>query len=99
MLIAIILIVGMLFTLTADLRIAESDVTISAECLCDRAECLECNWSEESEWAMYHAEAVAEYASEFDALFNSYDVKVAKNGRTMIRSGNTGPYKFAKMGG
>lgn len=50
------------------------------------------------EWAEYHADAVAEYADEFTALFNSYEFKVAKNGRGMIRQGNTGSFKFVKKG-
>lgn len=40
--------------------------------------------ADEFEWAQYHAEAVAEYADEFTALFNSYNYKVSKNGRSMI---------------
>lgn len=54
--------------------------------------------AEEQEWSEYHAEAVAEYADEFTALFNSYEVKRARNGAMMIRRGNTGSYKFAKKG-
>src|SRR5687767_13991446 len=52
--------------------------------------------NDEEEWAEYHAEAVTEYADEFTALFNSYEVKRAKNGALMIRSGNSGSYKFAR---
>ncbi|MFE1915012.1 hypothetical protein [Streptomyces anandii] len=52
--------------------------------------------SEEAEWEAYHAEAYAEYADEFTALFNSYEVKRAKNGAMMIRRGNSGSYKFCK---
>jgi hypothetical protein len=46
----------------------------------------------------YHAEVFEEAISEFDALFNSYEVKRAKNGAMMIRSGNSGSFKFAKKG-
>lgn len=53
---------------------------------------------EESEWADYHADAYFEYLSEFDALFNSYETKWSKNGRLMIRQGNSGSYTFAKKG-
>lgn len=53
---------------------------------------------EEVTWAEYHAEAVAEYADEFTALFNSYETKRAKNGAMMIRQGNSGSFKFAKKG-
>jgi hypothetical protein len=35
---------------------------------------------------------------EFTNLFNSYEVKRAKNGALMIRRGNSGPYKFCKKG-
>lgn len=49
------------------------------------------------EWAMYKQEAYWDYASEFDALFDSYEVKIAKNGRTMLRTGN-GSFKFVKKG-
>lgn len=52
-------------------------------CLCD--EC--CN-----------TQAVKEYEDEFTALFNSYEVKRAKNGALMIRRGNSGSYKFCKKG-
>lgn len=48
--------------------------------------------SDEIEWALYHAEAMAEYADEFTALFNSYTYKVSKNGRSMVNG------KFVKMG-
>ncbi len=48
------------------------------------------------EWAEYHADAMAEYADEFTALFNSYEVKRAKNGRIMVRTGDTGSFKFAR---
>lgn len=54
--------------------------------------------SEEQEWSEYHAEAMREYADEFTALFNSYEVKRAKNGALMIRRGNSGSYRFAKKG-
>lgn len=36
------------------------------------------------EWAEFYADAYDEYASEFDALFNSYTYKVSKNGRSMV---------------
>lgn len=49
-------------------------------------------------WDEFHADAVAEYADEFTALFNSYETKVAKNGAMMIRQGNSGSFKFAKKG-
>lgn len=45
-----------------------------------------------------HDEYVTEYADEFTELFNSYETKVAKNGRIMIRTAGKGSFKFAKMG-
>lgn len=50
------------------------------------------------EWSDYYADAYDEYADEFTALFNSYEVKRAKNGALMIRRGNSGSYRFAKKG-
>jgi hypothetical protein len=49
-------------------------------------------------WAEYYTEAYDEYADEFTALFNSYEIKRAKDGRLMIRRGNSGSFKFAKKG-
>lgn len=46
----------------------------------------------------YHAEVFGEALMEFNALFNSYEVKRARNGALMIRSGNSGSFKFAKKG-
>jgi hypothetical protein len=46
----------------------------------------------------YHAEVFEEAIDEFTALFNSYEVKRAKNGALMIRRGNSGSYKFCKKG-
>lgn len=45
-----------------------------------------------------YEEAIKEYAEEFTALFNSYEVKRARNGAMMIRTGNSGSFKFAKRG-
>lgn len=45
-----------------------------------------------------YEEAYIEYFDEFTALFNSYEVKRAKNGAMMIRKGNSGSFKFAKKG-
>jgi len=52
--------------------------------------------SEEDEWSEYHAIAYSEYAAEFDALYGRLEVKWSKNGRLMMRAGNTGPFKFVK---
>jgi hypothetical protein len=53
---------------------------------------------DEQEWSEFHAIAVQEYADEFTAIFDALECKRAKNGRLMIRSGNSGSYKFAKKG-
>lgn len=45
-----------------------------------------------------YEEAYVEYFDEFTALFNSYEVKRAKNGAMMIRRGNSGSYRFARKG-
>lgn len=45
-----------------------------------------------------YEEAYIEYFDEFTALFNSYEIKRAKNNALMIRRGNSGSYKFAKKG-
>lgn len=54
--------------------------------------------NDEDDWGLYHAEAYAEYAAEFTALFESYETKRARNGALMIRKGNSGSYRFAKKG-
>lgn len=52
----------------------------------------------DNEWLDFKIDAYQEYADEFTALFNSYEVKRAKNNALMIRRGNMGSYKFAKKG-
>lgn len=52
----------------------------------------------DNEWLDFKIDAYWEYADEFTALFNSYEVKRAKNNALMIRRGNTGSYRFAKKG-
>lgn len=54
------------------------------------------NENEQDEWEAYHADAYSEYVAKFDALFNRYQIKRAKNGRLMLRDGDSGPYKFVK---
>lgn len=79
----------------------------SWECLCSNVECDECTNGAESEsinswdameWAEFEADAYWEYNDQFTALFNSYEVRFTKNGRTMIRRGDSGSFKFAKKG-
>lgn len=50
----------------------------------------------DDEWQEYHALAYSEYADEFTALCEGYETLWAKNGRLMLRQGNSGPYKFVK---
>lgn len=105
MLALIALVFVMLLTLVADLRIEEASViefevsgpVLSAEMEREIRELVEASFAEE-EWAEYHADAVAEYAAEFDAIYATLNYKVAKNGRGMIRVGDSGPYKFVKKG-
>lgn len=40
--------------------------------------------------------AAADASAEFTELFESYETKRASTGRLLIRSGNSGSYKFAK---
>jgi hypothetical protein len=69
----------------------------SWECTCIHNVCDWCGDRDEQEWSEFNADAFEEYESEFDALFNSYETKRAKNGRLLIRQGNCGRYSFAKM--
>lgn len=68
------------------------------ECTCIHNVCEECGDRDEQEWSEFHADAVEEYADEFTSLFNSYETKVSRNGRMMIRQGDSGSFKFAKKG-
>lgn len=70
----------------------EGDVAI------DETEVIAPILNEEQEWAEFNELARIEYADEFTALFNSYETKRAKNGRLMIRQGDSGSFKFAKKG-
>jgi hypothetical protein len=54
------------------------------------------NASESDEWQEYHAMAYSEYADAFTALYEGYETRWSKNGRLMLRNGDTGPYKFVK---
>lgn len=54
--------------------------------------------TEEKEWAEFHELARIEYEDEFTALFNSYEIKRAKNGAMMIRRPGDKSFRFAKKG-
>lgn len=54
------------------------------------------NVSEADEWQEYHAIAYEEYADAFTALYEGYETRWSKNGRLMLRQGDSGPYKFVK---
>ncbi|MFD5308333.1 hypothetical protein [Streptomyces ardesiacus] len=47
-------------------------------------------------WDAFHADAVSEYEAQLTALYEGYETKWSKNGRLMIRTGNSGPYKFVR---
>lgn len=49
-------------------------------------------------WVCYEDEAYSEYLDEFTALFNSYETKWSKNGRLMLRNGDSGSFKFVAKG-
>jgi hypothetical protein len=53
---------------------------------------------DDEEWNAYNAEAFAEYADEFTALFSSYEYKRAKNGAPMIRKSGEKSFRFVKKG-
>jgi hypothetical protein len=89
---AIVTAIALIMFVVIGARVVNSFVTW--ECTCSHIECEECV----DDWAGYHAEAMAEYADEFTALFNSYETKRAKNGAMMIRVGDSGSFKFAKKG-
>ena len=52
--------------------------------------------TEKLEWIKYEAEAYADYSDEFTRIYNGYQVRWSKNGRLMLRDGDSGPYKFVK---
>lgn len=52
--------------------------------------------AEDIEWGEFWQDSFEEHADEFTALFNSYEVKRAKNGALMIRQGDSGSYRFAR---
>lgn len=62
----------------------------SWECTCTHSVCEWCV----DDWTAFHADAVEEYSAQFDALFNSYETKWAKNGRLMLRKPDTMPFAF-----
>lgn len=52
--------------------------------------------SVETEWQEYHSLAYQEYVDTFTALYEGYETKWSKNGRLMLRNGDSGPYRFVK---
>ncbi|WP_395759457.1 hypothetical protein OIE82_27025 [Streptomyces althioticus] len=52
--------------------------------------------SEEHEWQEFHSLAYSEYSDEFTRIYNGLETKWSKNGRLMMRNGDSGPYKFVK---
>lgn len=49
---------------------------------------------EDEEWAEFWVESFVEAEDAFTALFNSYETRWSKNNRLMMRSGNSGSYRF-----
>jgi hypothetical protein len=54
--------------------------------------------NEAEEWEAFHADAFAEYADEFTALFNAIEFKRAKNGASMVRRPGDKSFRFVKKG-
>lgn len=52
--------------------------------------------TELQEWDAFHAEAYKEYHDSFTALYEGYETRWSKNGRLMMRNGDSGPYKFVR---
>lgn len=52
--------------------------------------------TEEQEWTDFHADSYKEHSDEFTALYEGYVTRWSKNGRLMMRNGDSGPYKFVK---
>lgn len=49
-------------------------------------------------WVCFEDEAYGDAQDEFTRLFNSYEYKLAKNGRSMIRRSGEKSFKFAPKG-
>jgi hypothetical protein len=54
------------------------------------------NADTDAEWQEFHAMAYEEYADAFTALYEGMQTRWSKNGRLMLREGNSGSYKFVK---
>jgi hypothetical protein len=52
--------------------------------------------SDEHEWREFHAMAYSEHSDEFTRIYNGLETRWAKNGRLMMRNGDSGPYKFVR---
>jgi len=57
---------------------------------------LEAREIDEREWVLFWEEARFDGLMAFDDLYNSYEVKWSKNNRLMLRTGDSGPYRFVK---
>jgi len=49
-------------------------------------------------WDEFHAEELSEALAHFDHLFNSYEYKLSKNNRSMIRRDGETSFKFVAKG-
>lgn len=54
------------------------------------------NVTQEDVWQEYHSVVYSEASDDFTRIYNGYETRWAKNGRLMLREGNSGPYKFVK---
>jgi hypothetical protein len=53
----------------------------------------------EQEWQEFNSLAYSEYSDEFTRIYDALEVRWSKNGRLMMRSGDSGPYRFVKRNG
>lgn len=54
--------------------------------------------SDDVEWAEFHEDAMSEYMSIFNDIFNAVEYKRAKNGRSMVKGAYATSFKFAPKG-
>jgi hypothetical protein len=52
--------------------------------------------SEAQEWQEFHSMAYSEHSDEFTRIYNALETRWSKNGRLMMRNGDSGPYRFVK---
>jgi hypothetical protein len=80
--------------LLASLFIGEEELIVLNEWTPDPE--LETRVIEEREWTLFWDEARFDGLMAFNDLYDSYETKWSKNGRLMLRTGDSGPYRFVK---